>query len=146
MVGALIVYRRQHEVIRSSEAGFVRFWCSLAYAQSNNMMKPIEPGCLAVIIGGHPINVGKQVRVGNKTSHVGLFSGSIHWRIDRTVEAWKEDGTLYIPRRTYRRYAEKWLMRIDGYDEADNKVVSDEVSFEHLKEELVPQLSGEEDE
>lgn len=77
-------------------------------------MKPIEPGCLAVHTLGR--NAGVTVRCMRFVGTAYLQSGGVSARPD----CWEVDKPMYwasseIP---VDRYAsEKWLIRIDGYDE-----------------------------
>lgn len=82
-------------------------------------MKAIEPGCMAIIIGGWPENIGKCVQVlsyiGDLPNH---FSDS-HWEIDTPILTRACDDYTYnspIPNSEHYVYYEEesCLMRIDG--------------------------------
>lgn len=70
-------------------------------------MKPIEEGCRAIIIN-LPKSRG-SVTVLKFLGKVKPFSGDDRWAVDRKIN--KEHG---FPPEAHIR--EKWLMRIDGYD------------------------------
>lgn len=72
------------------------------------MLKPIEPGCLAVIIRSKAGNEGKVVRVGNYLGKVIGFGGDNRWEIDITLKTNLEKLCNHV--------REEWLMRIDGED------------------------------
>lgn len=86
-------------------------------------LKPIESGCLAVIIRSKAGNEGKVVRVGNYLGKVVGFGGVNRWEIDIILRTDKGNTCNHVQ--------EAWLMRIDGED------FSHEIEEETLKKENV---------
>lgn len=81
-------------------------------------LKPIEPGCLAVIIGARvPENNGKVVRV---IEYVGDYVQNhplmYRWRIDTKLRAAVESGGELFYYCLIDHVAECQLLRIDGED------------------------------
>lgn len=90
------------------------------------MMKPIEPGCLAVVIGDIPeINNGKLVVVGN-------FIGAIEDFTEEDGPYWEVDIPLAVVAQgdIVSRYAnvcaERCLLRIDG-ENFEHERIADEL-------------------
>lgn len=90
-------------------------------------MQPIEFGCLAVVIKGHPDNLGKFVTVGNRIEDK-LCRNKKLWSIDRLLIFYKCNGVgmcsgavvlePFVP--------EMALRRVDGHEGevSDVEVVS----------------------
>lgn len=72
-------------------------------------MKPIEKGCLALIVHSKAGHAGKTVTVGSYLGAVKGWYPDGRWEIDREVAG--TNGEMK------RHYPGKWLMRIDGYKE-----------------------------
>ena len=71
-------------------------------------LKPIETGCLAMIIKSRAGNEGKIVRVGKFIGKVLGFGGTRCWECDITLLT--SNGTFC------NHIREDWVMRIDGED------------------------------
>jgi len=73
--------------------------------KNHTQFKPIEEGCLALIIKSKAGNSG-EVRVGKYIGVVPEFFGGDYWEVDRPVRT-LHGNIDYC-------YREAWLMRIDG--------------------------------
>lgn len=76
-------------------------------------MKPLEPGCLAIIINSRIGNNGKVVTVGNFLGHVKLYLGEDFWEVS--------PGILTDRGRISHVGHESQLMRIDDFNGDDVK-------------------------
>jgi len=80
-------------------------------------MKPIEEGCLAIIVNDEDqINNGKIVRVGKFLGKVTCWSRARHWAVDRDIIYPK-----FIPPLVEKHVDEFYLMRIDGEEFEDER-------------------------
>ena len=81
-------------------------------------MKPIEEGCLALIIhtreNNGVVTIGKYIGVPQ-----GLIKGSNHWEVDRLI--------TYEYGRTRRHVDEHYLMRIDPDEESKEQFEAEEI-------------------
>lgn len=71
-------------------------------------LKPIEPGCLAVIIRSDAGNEGKVVRVLKYIGKIKGFAGADYWETDTPINS--TIGEMF------RLSRESCMMRIDGED------------------------------
>lgn len=82
------------------------------------MLKPIEEGCMAVIINSWAGNNGICVTVGK---YLGYVKGKMYtdqWEIDRSLQTVSASGS---PSGSYRCASERCLMRIDGGEFEEKK-------------------------
>lgn len=91
-------------------------------------MKPIEEGCLAVIVRSSvPENIGKSVRVGKfvgtppveESENVVWDGEGLWWEIDRSIISNYGDHVYYA--------REDYLIRIDGLDETIDEQMEETV-------------------
>ena len=75
-------------------------------------LKPIEAGCLAMIIKSRAGNEGKVVTVGRFIGKVPRYAGENRWEIDQMMKATNSLGD----RESCCHVREDWMMRIDGED------------------------------
>ena len=76
------------------------------------VLKPIETGCLAMIIKSRAGNEGKVVTVGNFIGEVPWYHGKNRWEIDQLVKATNDRGDM----KSCNHVREDYMMRIDGED------------------------------
>lgn len=95
-------------------------------------MKPIEEGCLALVVNGHPKNIGKTVTVGK---HLGQPEDTQSdygdwWEISDLLILFKEVQSEFMSgyeEVKVRMYPEAGLMCIDGYEESKQEEKKDEL-------------------
>lgn len=105
------------------------------------MSPHIEPGCLAIIVGGHPANLGKEVRVLAGVARVeageSFYFAGIRWGAEASGTIWHIiplAGTLSVegPAGDERDFPglpmeEAFLLRIDGLGQQVNQETSHEL-------------------
>ena len=80
-------------------------------------MKPIEPGCLAMVIGGDQegVDAGKVVTVVRFIGSDGPLGHQDLWEVDKAL-SWRSTlGGDYLRRAC----PERFLIRIDGFEETE---------------------------
>ena len=78
-------------------------------------LKPIEPGCLCLIVNAtHVENIGTTVTVVQIAS-ISPYQGEITWEVEsESLDPSKTWDGVYWAK-------ESWLMRIDGHDEQETE-------------------------
>lgn len=85
-------------------------------------MKPIEPGCLAVIVGGNPNFNGRVVTPVRFIGKLDYFPEPDQWLCD--AEWTIPTGVMpYCPERS--------LLRIDGFEEPEETEALEAIGVEH---------------
>ena len=77
-------------------------------------MKPIEEGCLAMVVNStRPENLGKVGTVGKFLGAVPGFRSNENWEFSTPITS--------MHGYSVRHFRGDWLMRIDGYEEQETK-------------------------
>lgn len=71
-------------------------------------LKPIETGCLAIIIRSTAGNEGTVVTIGKFLGHVEGYAANNRWEIDKWIPSNKNKLINHV--------RENWMLRIDGED------------------------------